>query len=334
MCPAQERDIKGCYRIQPDGTPIPLRVQSNAPVGLWMPCFDHPGTRQECGRFIEAYVKRYQDHSALLMWDVWVEPRSRPVWECACEYSATHFRNWLRNRFGDLDQLNRTLHQRFGDWEDIMPPTDALDYTQMYLWRQWAMWSLEDRVRWAADLHRQHDATGKPVMVHVGASSVVQDAVDDSSDDWLNSRCVDFFGSSLPYFGATFTNPNAKHQYFYIGLLCDEIRSLSPYYWIMEIYPDPLNWQQGHLSPEDVRFYDWTCVAHGAKGLVYWQYRPERFGRESLGMGLVDNEGNDTPRSLESKAIRRVVMDNEQVFIQGHRDGWVYYRTPTVQPRC
>ena len=50
-----------------------------------------------------------------------------PLGECYCEVSAAAFRDWLRDRYGDLDTLNEHWgaafwSQRYGDWDEIDAP--------------------------------------------------------------------------------------------------------------------------------------------------------------------------------------------------------------------
>ena len=47
--------------------------------------------------------------------------------ECFCDASATAFRRWLRERYGDLGRLNEAWgtafwSQRYTDWEQVIPP--------------------------------------------------------------------------------------------------------------------------------------------------------------------------------------------------------------------
>jgi len=55
------------------------------------------------------------------------------------------------------------------------------------------------------------------------------------------------------------------------------------------------------------RVWNWTSLMCGCKGLMYWQWRPELLGPESLGFGLCNLDGSPTERTLSSNysLIRR-----------------------------
>ncbi len=299
-----------CERVDLLGNKIRPGAIGAYYVGGWLPCFDHPGVRKEASRFIEAVVKRYKGRKNLLIWNAWNEPRSRPIHECCCEESKKSYRRWLKEKFGTIEELNRFLGKAWGEWEDIEPPGMIKDYAEMYLWRQWAMWSVADRVRWVYEEIRKHDRE-HPIITHVGSCSVTQDVAGDPSLDWLNAQQVDFYGSSFPVFPEQYL-PVYYHR-SNASMICDWIRSVSPYFWINELYPDLHNWRR-EAKAENVRRWVWTTVAHGAKGILYWQYRAERLGNESNGNGLMNIDGSDTPKSKEAERIGGVLKRYASLF--------------------
>ena len=65
-------------------------------------------------------------HPAVVLWHVNNE-YGAPLGECYCETSAAAFRDWLRDRYGDLDTLNDRWgaafwSQRYGEWDEIDVP--------------------------------------------------------------------------------------------------------------------------------------------------------------------------------------------------------------------
>lgn len=172
------------------------------------------------------------------------------------------------------------------------------------------MWSVADRLRWMYEEIRKHDKE-HPVITHVGACSVVQDVAGDSSLDWLNARQVDFYGSSFPVFPEQY--PSSLHHQANAGMICDWIRSVSPYFWINELYPALHNWRE-EVKVEELRRWIWTTVAHGAKGILFWQYRAERLGNESNGNGLLNIDGSKNERSEEAERIGKVIGNHASTF--------------------
>ena len=144
-------------------------------------------------------------------------------------------------------------------------------------------------------------------MTHVGTCSVRQQVLDDISDDWLNARQVDFYGCSF------IIDEKRIDDYADAALTNDWIRSNSSYYWVQELYAHSPYYSEG-IKPEHIRLWAWTTVAHGAKGINYWQYKDERFGNESNAYGLVRPNGDLTDRAEEAGRIARAIGENDQLF--------------------
>ena len=54
--------------------------------------------------------------------------------------------------------------------------------------------------------------------------------------------------------------------------------------------------------------------SHGAKGILFWQYRAERLGNESDGNGLLNIDGSKNERSEEAERIGEVINNHASVF--------------------
>lgn len=309
-----------CNRVDQSGNRILPRANGAFYVGGWLPCFDNEGVRQEGARFLRAAVERYRDRDNLLLWEAWNEPRSRPVGECCCPTSRESYRRFLQQRHGTIEAFNDFFGKAYGDFAEIGPPTDYTDYTELWLWRQWAMENAVSRVQWAYDVIRSADHA-HPTMAHVGANSLGQDILSDSSDDWATARVVDFYGTSLLFFTgdflefdniegeAVFSSSTWRDNYYVISMGADWLRSVSPYYWINEIYTNSFFYTTPDIEGDDLRFRIWPYLVGGAKGVVLWQYKSERVANESGCAGLVEISGDMTNRALacavEAERINR-----------------------------
>lgn len=312
------------YRISPAGEKILPTANGAFYVGGWLPCFDNLQVREHGSAFIREVVTRYRDRESLILYNAWNEPRSRPGTECACEYSRKSYRDWLRSGFHTIERLNGKYGKAWGVFEDVTPPSDTRDYVEMYLWRQWAAFSVKDRVKWVTGKIKESDGR-RPVMCHVGMCLPYQDVLNDTSDDLLNAGEVDIYGTSLP-FGtgefcetgkgsdfATFNNGDRKHFYI-INLIPDWIRGIKSNFYSYEIYANNLYYSVPDLKPEDLKFYVYSQIAAGAKGLCFWQYKAERFGNESGCSGLVNIDGSPTDRSIEVGKMLKEIKKGREVL--------------------
>ena len=74
-------------------------------------------------------AERYADHPALVAWHISNELGCHNVFDYSDD-AARAFRGWLRDRYPTLDALNDAWgtafwSQRYGDWEEILPPRVA-----------------------------------------------------------------------------------------------------------------------------------------------------------------------------------------------------------------
>lgn len=287
---------------------LPLDPGANGAfyIGGWLPCFDNPDVIQRARKFVQVMVERYRHHENLIIWNIWNEPRSRPISECACTHSVNAYREWLRRRFGSISVLNDKFGKGWESFDTVYPPPMPHDYAELYLWRMWSFDAVAKRLRFMYDEVTKHDDS-RPVISHVGAASIVQDIASDSSDDLINNSIVDFYGTSLP----TAPHINNIIDETQPLLICDWLYSVCGYYWVYELYPDWGDWNE-EVSVGDYLFKVYLSLACGAKGLLFWQYRAERLGCENNLGGLVNIDGSFKAISYESAKVKDFIKENEE----------------------
>ncbi|MBN2641332.1 MAG: beta-galactosidase, partial [Victivallales bacterium] len=277
--------------------------------GGWLPCFDNPDVLRKAGEFVRVMVERYKDRPELLLWNVWNEPIARPIGECGCTHSVAAYRDWLRRSYGDIGSLNNFLGKRWESFETVEPPASPTDYAELFMWRQWALEAVTERVRFVYDIVKGLDST-RPVITHVGGCSILQDVAGGGSDDVSNAKAVDFYGCSLP----TATVLGNPINDCWPALQCDWLRSVSPYYWVYELYPDWGAWHP-RVRIGDYKTKVLSSLACGAKGIVYWQYRAERLGMENNLSGLVNIDGSPKAVSNESVKIAGLIREHSDFLM-------------------
>ncbi|MFA6717285.1 MAG: alpha-amylase family protein, partial [Victivallaceae bacterium] len=299
------------YRRNTKGEIIPPTANGAFYIGGWLPCFDNPEVMKKSKDFVRKCVERYKNRSSLLLWNIWNEPRSRPIEQCGCRHSVKLYRVWLRERYSNIERLNDETGKGWESFDSIFPPVaENCDYLELYLWRQWASDAIADQVKNIYDEVKNADSEHK-IICHVGICSIIQDACADASDDEKNAAAVDFYGTSLPT-AHHFKDIIAESRPF---MICDWIRSVSPYFWVNELYSDWGNWDYT-VSTEDFRFKTMATIACGAKGLMYWQYRAERLGNENNLSGLVNIDGSSKNVSVEAARIAEFIRRNEKFLLR------------------
>jgi beta-galactosidase len=288
----------------------------NTPGGGWPGlCFDNPEPREQAESFLAALVGRYADHPALAVWDVWNEPHLEPAsyypgrMYCYCAASVGRFRAWLRERYGDdLDALNRAWARRYSDWDEVSPPRRTETYPDLLEWREFWFANLASWLDWRAGIVRRLDGI-HPVMTHVALSGHAGQLATHTLDEFTLSEPVDIFGtSSFPTW--LFEGDLARHAF---DLETARDAAAGKPYWQAELQGGRARRHgeatTGHPSAAEIRLWMWNALAAGAKGVVFWQWRPELLGPESPGYGLCAPDGTATQRSRAAGAMARLFRD-------------------------
>ena len=278
-------------RVGFNGQPLSPIAHAAFYVGGWWPCFDNPAVAKAAGDFTEELARHVKDHPALWFFNAWNEPRSRPLGQCQCKHSIQSYRDYLKKRFGTIENLNAAYGKAWTSFETVFPPHSHSDYVEMFLWRRWAGEAVAAQVEISASAIRR-GAPGKSVMCHVGQSSYNQDPACDTSNDFLNSKKVDWYGCSFPIE----LLPKTEIEYHQPFAQSAWLRRVDSNYWCQEFYTN-YSCYLPEADPEYVEQAIWMALASGCRGMTFWQYRSERFGEESNGWGMRNMDGSPTPRS-------------------------------------
>ncbi|MBE3576591.1 MAG: beta-galactosidase [Limnochordales bacterium] len=294
-------------------------------------CYDHPGVRQQAEAFLRRLAEYVNTQPNFYAWDLWSEPHV-VQWAyfdylpprssfCFCHYSRTRFRNWLKKKYGSLSALNEAWYRTYRSWDEVEPPRfiSLMAYTDFMDWQEFIV----DKI--AADLawRRQVVKSVNPDFITTSHSAVpgiltVPYTSEGEPDDWRMARAVDIWGTSFypKHVGAKETNDPAVR-----GAYLDSTRSAADAegkpFWLGEL-------QGGHgyvgtfaipADAKDERLWTWGPLAHGAKGLNWYAWRPMMRGIESAGFGLTNLDGTPSERALAAGAIARVVTREMELFL-------------------
>ena len=326
-----------CRMVGRNGLPIAYQAQSPWPGdGKPGPCYDHPGALEDKKRFIRQLVKTLGRYENIVIWNTWQEIWyqsdyiiGQPV--CYCEHTIVHFRQWLKEKHGDLDALNRAWNTRYAAWEQVLPErcnrtlSEAVEIEWQYFMDNIQIGRI---LLVRAQVIRETDDMHRPIFAHKGAPVI------GSGHDWTYARCQDFHGASCYPAGGfgdrwddgaerTPTREDALRTEMWRGvaLTFDYIRSANPAgspIWAAEFQGGPLCsgfFYKGRVpSPEDIRRWMLTAVGSGVTAISFWVTRAEIMARECNGFSLLDSVGDTTPRFEEAAWVGRVLNRHPELF--------------------
>lgn len=304
------------------------------------PCWDHLGAREAGTRFIAKLARELGRHDNILVWNIWQEigfwpMRSIPdsLGFCYCPHTLARFREWLNERYGGLDALNRAWRTGYGDWGEVEPPRI---FSRVPSYIDWSYFMddvyLVRALRWKADAFRDNDPKRRPIFSHVGYPTI------GSGAEWRWAAEGDIFGSSCyPAWGpihqwdADAPAPglsvprgvSLRQEAELVAMGFDYVRSAAGpdrQCWAAEFQGGPISTSlhKGRIpSPEDIRLWVLTALSSGIQGLSFWNHRAEIFWQEAYGFGLLDSRGDNSPRAAEAGRLSRAINHYPDLFHDG-----------------
>ncbi len=123
------------------------------PLGFIDFNIDHPYTREIMRRYLEELIPRIAGHPALFSYDL----TNEPTYTDDSKYSLEGFRNWLREKHGTVERLNKAYGSDYRNFEDVKIPTEK---DPRPVWYEWCLYN-QDRFfafhDWMKDVIREMD---------------------------------------------------------------------------------------------------------------------------------------------------------------------------------
>jgi beta-galactosidase len=259
-------------------------------------CPTSPVYRQAVARINRELAKRYAKHPALALWHIGNELNG----ECHCPLCKNAFHDWLKQRYGSLEELNRAWwagfwNHTFTDWSQI--PTidksiDGLCVDWLRFMNDQHVSFLETEMAPLREITPQVPCTTNMMGTNRGTnywkwsktldciSNDIYPLPDDRADTWRKSLGSDFTHSLMRGFAGG--NP----------------------WMIMECSPSSVNWSKiNKLKRPGVHLQEvMQAVANGADVVHYFQWRKGLGGFEKFHGAVVDHEGGTEGRVFKECA--------------------------------
>jgi len=250
-----------------------------------------PAYRAAIVRYADALAARYAEHPAVVLWHVHNE-YGVPVGEDYSPQSVAAFREWLADRYGDLDGLNRAWGtafwgQHYTDWSHVGAPAAApstvnpaqrLDFQRFTDHQLRACFILE------RDAIRAH--ASQPVTTNFMANQSL------ATDLWAWGREVDIVSDDHYLWAAD------EQAEIGLAIAADLSRSVGggkP--WIlMEHSTSAVNWQPRNTAkrPGEMARNSLAHLARGADAILFFQWRASRSGAEKFHSAMLPHGGTSS----------------------------------------
>jgi beta-galactosidase len=253
-------------------------------------------------RICSALAEHYKGNGQVIAWQLDNE------FNCHMDVSyapsdTEAFREWLREKYGSLEELNRAWgtafwSQTYTDWEQIDLPAPTATYRNPTLLLDETRFISDCVVRFArrqAEILRR--ANPAWLITHNGLFSNVK------GPDLVGE--LDFFShDQYPLFYEHWTLfANNLVQARSLGVFS---RGGGEAFAIMEQQAGPggqMEYLHRTPRPGEMRLWAWQAMAHGARALCYFRWRTCPYGQEQHWHGLLDPDDRDNRRLAEAKRV-------------------------------
>ncbi|MBR4234595.1 MAG: beta-galactosidase [Clostridia bacterium] len=255
-------------------------------------CFSSPVYREKV-RLINTHLAReFGHHAAVVGWHVSNEYSG----ECHCEYCQQAFRQWLKARYGTLENLNRCWwtafwSKTFTAWEQLHSPVKngETGLTALTLsWRRFVSDQTLDFIKNEIAPIREI-CPEKPVTINTMGFHY-------HFDYQSFADTLDFFGyDSYPEWGRRSDYAVALETAF----TYDFVRGFNGKTWsLMESTPSQVNWHEvcRLKRPGMHLLSSLQAVAHGSDTVMMFQWRKSRGGPEKFHGAVVGHDGSGDAR--------------------------------------
>ena len=296
------------HRIDREGVEGYPGVVTGSATGNGLLCLDNEDVRTQAGKFLTALVERYRDKPAVFGYDVWNEGSLQ---ECTCAASQAKFREWLKAKYGTIENLGRAWRRfSLGDWESVRPPRGNIGYADSLDWQAFNRDNALRLLRWRTELIRRLDPRGKITAHGTGALTEIE---------WRTAADVESYG----YTWVASRHTNAPWMQFRAVDWTRAVARGKPF-WHSEATGGPL-WLQpqvlnrpledGRSSDEkDVRVWSLIDMAAGASGIQFTRWRPLLDGPLFGAFGPMGMDGSVTPRAEMAGQLARWANTHSDVW--------------------
>lgn len=264
-------------------------------------CYTSPIYREKIKIINTKLAERYKNHPALIAWHISNEYGG----ECYCPLCQEGFKEWLRNKYGTLENLNQQWWTKFWshtytDWSQIEPPSPIGETSVHGLtldWKRFVAHQTTDFMSHEINCVKKF-APDIPVTTNLMPFYNLVDYR-------VLVKKLDFVSfDSYPEWRANGCDSDIKKAE-YTAMAFDLNRSyLHKPFLLMESTPGNVNWFAFNKlkRPGMHELASLQAIAHGSDSVQYFQWRKSRGSAEMFHGAVVDHEGSENTRVFKDVA--------------------------------
>lgn len=252
----------------------------------------------------EEMAKHFAGNPNVIAWQIDNEFGCHGSTLCYCEHCRQAFGEWLRKKYGTIENLNDKWGTvfwslSFSSFEDIILPVyNSCESENEHVWSHNPSLDLEYR-RFASDSWVYYQKLQIDAIKKYTDKPVTHNFMGHFSD--INyydlARDLDFVSwDNYP------DNQWGSSEYEYVSMAHETMRGVKNKNFIVaEHQSGPCGWDIFGASPEpgQLRLWTYQSLAHGGEGIMYFRFKALHYGMEQYWYGVLDHDGIPRRRYYE-----------------------------------
>ncbi len=268
-------------------------------------CYNSPSLRKFTLKIVDEMTKHYANNGSVIGWQIDNELEAN---NCCCEYCTDKFRQWLKNKYGTLENMNKchgnvVWSGEYTSWSQVTGPLGgSLHLNPSYLqdFNRYASDSMVDYIKFQADIIREN-CPGHFITTNTWFTDNLPDFHDTFKE--LDFVSYDNYPPTKIVANRVALNTHAFH--------CDLMRGVKRQnFWVMEqLSGTPGCWMPMTRTPRPgmIKGCSFQAIARGADTVVHFRWRSAAIGAEMFWHGLLDHSNVPGRRFSEFEELCRDV---------------------------
>lgn len=262
-------------------------------------CYTSPAYRERVTIIDTKLAQRYAKHPGVIMWHISNEFGG----ECRCGLCQEAFRNYLKKKYKDIEELNHAWWARFwshtySDFSEIEAPGEYSETAINGLWLDWWRFVTYQTI----DFMKVETAAVKSVDPSIPVTTNFMGLYDGLNYPEFADELDVLSWDSYP----DWHGPNRQEREAYMdSFIHDYIRSMKKQpFVLMECTPSTVNWRSVSKmkKPGMHRLAVLNAVAHGSESGMYFQIRQSRGSAEKIHSAVISHTGTENTRVFREVA--------------------------------
>ena len=283
-------------------------------------CYNSEKYRALTKRIVTELLIHYRDEDAIISWQIDNELGHEGSDQCYCAQCERGFRQFLKTKYQQIDQLNKTYGtifwgQTYNDFDEIPIPKPTITSHNPSLLLDWARYrsnSINGYAKLQIDIVNQYKRKDQKV-IHNLFGGFFNRAYDQN----VLAENLDVVAyDNYPVWGGLEKPLEPAH----IAMTLDYIRGLKQAnFWIVE----ELMGAQGHTvigylpRPNQAKLWAQQAMARGCEAMLYFRWRGMDKGAEQFCQGILDCDNLENEKYREVESFFSEMKENEQYYQSG-----------------